>query len=81
MKLQENDYRSVFGQNVRNICSESETEKISEVNLSKINYMPIPSGEEWKIFLTLELLEMRSGRKESILSTEEIQSILDQITT
>ena len=81
MKLQENDYRSVFGQNVRNICSESETEKISEVNLSKIVYMPIPSEEEWKISLTLELLEIRSGRKESILSIEEIQSILDQITT
>ena len=40
LKKQENDYRSVFGQNVRNICSESEVEKISEVILSKIEYMP-----------------------------------------
>ena len=81
MKLQENDYRSVFGHNVRNICSEADADTIFEVILSNSEYVPVPSDDAWKIPLILDLLEMRSGRKESILSKKEIQSIIDQITT
>ena len=81
LKCQESDYRSVFGRNVRNICKEAEAETISKVCLSKLSYKAIPNDEEWRVPLVLELLELRSGRLESILTKEEILTLLNEVTT
>ena len=54
------DHRSTFGKNVINICLEANVESIESVDFSKIVYSPVPDGEELKISLIKECLEMRS---------------------
>ena len=81
MKLQESDYRSVFGSNVNSITAEASAEDISEVLRSDISYAPVPPDEEWRIPLLLELLEIRAGRLDSPLSSKEVEDIIDIVTS
>ena len=76
MKIQERDYRSTFGKNVQNICKELDVDNIEVVNMNNFVYSPVPEGEEWKISLVKECLEMKGGRLESNLSQKEIMQIM-----
>ena len=80
-KIQKSDYRSVFGRNVTNICKEAQVDNLSDVCLNNITYASIPDDESWRCPLIVELLEMRSGRLLSNLSTKEIKVLLDRVTT
>ena len=81
MNVQMNDYRSVFGRNVRNICKEAQVDNISDVCLSNIDYAPVPDDQNWRCALISELLEMRAGRMDSNLTNKEIQIVLDTVAT
>ena len=81
LEIQKNDARSVFGRNVRNICSEAGTDSISLVNLDNIEYVPLPINEHWRIPLLNDLLEARAGRAFVDLSRREINSIIYLVTT
>ena len=81
MNLQKSDYRSVYGRNMKNICREAEVENITEVSISNIAYAPIPENQEWRCSMIRELLEVRAGRLSMNLSTKEIESILDTVTS
>ena len=76
-KIQQTDYRSVFGRNVRNICEEAKVSTLDEVFISNISYMPTPRDEEWRIPLVIELLELKAGRLNSNLTIQEIETILN----
>ena len=80
LKIQENDHRSTFGQNVINICREAGVEHIEQVDTSKFTYSAVPEDQEWKISLIKELLEMRSGRLEANLTLKELNQIIDEIS-
>ena len=81
MNLQKSDYRSIYGRNMKNICREAEVENITEVSISNIEYAPIPENQEWRCSLISKLLEIRAGRLSTNLSTKEIKSILDTVTS
>ena len=81
LEIQKNDARSVFGRNVRNICSDAGTDIISLVNLDNIEYVPLPIYEHWRIPLLNDLLEARAGRAFVDLSRREINSIIYLVTT
>ena len=78
-KIQKSDYRSTFGRNYQNVCKEAEAEDIELVDLSLITYEPIPLVEQWRPSVILELLEIRSGRLTTDLSSEEIGILINTI--
>ena len=75
MNLQKSDYRSVFGRNIKNICTEAEIEDISDVCANEIRYASVPQDQEWRCAIIDELLEIRAGRLQTELSTKEIKKI------
>ena len=75
--LQQNDFRSVYGRNCKNICQEARVENISEASFLDIKYEQIPPEEEYRFSLIEELLEMRSGRLDCNLTKKEVQCMLD----
>ena len=81
MKLQESDYRSVFGKNISNICTEAGADNISQVLASDIVYHPVPEEEIWRVSLILELLEMKAGRTEAFLSTKEVEKLIELVAS
>ena len=79
--VQQYDYRSVYGRNCRNICTESKVETILEASHNKISYEPVPPQEEYRLSLIHELLEMRSGNLSCELTKDEISIMLVTLCT
>ena len=80
-----NDCRSTTGVNLRNLMLRFNINTHREMNEDVINgtkYQDIPTGQEWKINIAKELLEVRN--KKNVLpcfDTEEITILLQYITT
>ena len=79
-KIQEKDSRSTFGKNVLNICKELGVDNIDLVDINAFVYSPVPEGEELKVPLLKQCLEMRAGRLVSNLTQNEITEIINSIT-
>ena len=50
------------------------------VDISSLQYSPVPPDKEWKVSLIRECLEMRAGRLESGLTQKEITHIIDTVS-
>ena len=75
---QSKDWRSTYGRNVMNICREAGASNLNDVNIDNIEINPIPSGEEWRIPLLMDLVAERevSG---GILALEEVNFIINLV--
>ena len=76
-KLQQNDYRSVYGRNCRNICAEAGVDNILNASYLDISYEPISPEDNYKVSLITELIEMKSGRLVCELTKKEIKCMLE----
>ena len=81
LSIQKDDYRSVFGRNVKNICEEAGAVNISEVNLENIKYVALPPEDQWRIPMLRDLLEARAGRLYIDLSRRDISRLIYEVTT
>ena len=83
LHLIEKDTQSVTGSNLRQILVLTEKTDISELNPAdsqSIKYCNVPSGEEWRIGLLKELINVRTGNLQVNGFTEaEINSIIGDI--
>ena len=75
--MQQNDFRSVYGRNCRNICKESGVENIQDASSLDIKFEEVPTEEVYRVSLIKELLEIRSGRIDSSLAKKEVQVMLE----
>ena len=76
-KLQQNDYRSVYGRNCRNICAEAGVDNILNASYLDISYEPISPEDNYKVSLITELIEMKYGRLVCELTKKEIKCMLE----
>ena len=60
----ENDCRSTTGRNIRKLRLESNAMQLSDIDIEKVPYREVPEGDQWKIDMVNEIIEMKSGRME-----------------
>ena len=80
-KMQENDFRSIFGRNTQNILKEAKYELMQDINFNNLIYEFVPLQDEWKILILCDLIEMRADRMEANLSKEEIREMIVAVST
>ena len=81
----ENDQRTRYGQNLRNIANECETNVAQltpfEVK-NKVRYCELPKDEYWRIPILSEMLAARDNNTEiDGLSQKDIRRILNYVCT
>ena len=83
LKLIEYDTQSVTGSNLREILLLTEKNDVSElrpIDSQNIKYKEVPEGEEWRINLLKELIDVRTGDlKVNGFKEAEIKLIIDDI--
>ena len=82
--LMYNDRRSLMGRSVTNIAVDCRTDRSSLDlgSLKNMSYFPPPLGEEWRIPLAKELIEIRDGKLDvSGVSREAIEEMIDEVCT
>ena len=57
-EMQQNDFRSVYGRNCRNICKETGVEDIQDASFLDIQYETVPTEEEYRVPLILSLIHI-----------------------
>ena len=57
----ENDCRSTTGRNIRKLLLESDVYQLSDVNVNSRAYNETPKGDEWKIDMVEEILNVKTG--------------------
>ena len=73
--------RTVHGQNIWNIKSETKGE-LSSKAVRALKYAPVPATDEWRVEVIKDLLEMKWNMIEIdcfTKDTEEVESILDNL--
>ena len=79
------DVRSITGKNLRNIllmCDKIDIEELKPGVCSKINFKTIPPGEEWRVNLVKELIDVKHDASTiENLSAEELEKILELVCT
>ena len=73
---QSRDWRSTYGRNIMNICSEANANSLSDVDLTDITINPIPAGGEWRVGLLHDLLQERVSNA-GLLTEQEVQLMMD----
>ena len=64
------------------IAGKTSIDDLKKGDFNDLIYIEIPAGEEWKIRLTEELIEMKNGIMDvKILTSDEINEILTYIVT
>ena len=79
------DTGSITGSNLRNIMLLLEKHTIEEVtvkDLSSFEYQPVQPGDQWKVGMVRELLEIRENNLDvENLTTNEIEEVLEYLCT
>ena len=85
LRIVRRDYRSNTGKNLRKlmrIAGKTSIDDLKKGDFNDLIYNEIPEGEEWKIRLAEELIEMKNGIMDvKILTSDEINEILTYIVT
>ena len=79
-----NDCRSTSGMNLRRImleCGKSRIREATSKSVGENPFHPVPLGEEWRINLVEELMEMRDDLPNSVWNKNEISLTLDYVCT
>ena len=71
--IQENDCRSTFGINIRNICMRNNTENIFDCQKFGVKYFPIDNNDLWRVNFLKDLCESNN----SFLSEDELNDIIE----
>ena len=58
----ENDCRSTMGRNIRKLLFENDVHQINLIDVNQRPYIDVPNGDEWKIKMVEEMVEMKSGQ-------------------
>ena len=76
----ENDCRSITGRKIRKLLLASDVLQLCDVNVNNIPYKSIPEGDEWKIEMVDEIINVKSGKLElDNFTIEEMNTICDLI--
>ena len=78
---QENDCRSTFGLNIRNICLLNETENILECKKHSVKYFPIPENEFWRVNVLRDLIELKASHFVEGFSNDELNEIVNCVAS
>ena len=76
---QENDCRSTFGLNIRNICLRNNAANIFECKKYAVKYFPIPDNEVWRVNILKELIDLKESHFVSGFSSEELFYIVNNV--
>ena len=76
---QENDCRSIFGLNIRNICFQNNTANILDCKKYAVKYFPIHENELWRVNFLKELIELRESHCVSGFSNDELMFMINNI--
>ena len=77
--VQENDCRSTFGLNVRNICLKNNCNNIGECKKNAIKYCPIDDNEIWRVDFLKELIALKKSPIVSGFSKNELDDIINHV--
>ena len=80
-QLQENDMRSTYGRNCRNLCNDANVNTPEEVNIENISYIHLSPEESWRVPFLKELLEVKAGRLQTELSKRMIIQLIIDVAT
>ena len=79
------DVRSITGKNLTNImlmCDKNDIDNLKPEDCRKINFRTIPPGEEWRVNLVKELIDVKHDASTiENLNAEEVEEILEYICT
>ena len=76
---QENDCRSIFGLNIRNICLQNNNANILDCKKYAVKYFPIPENELWRVNILKELIELKESHFVNGFSNDELMYIINNI--
>ena len=77
--IQENDCRSTFGLNIRNICLKNNCNNIGDCKKNAIKYCQIDDNEIWRVDFLKELLALKKSPIVSGFSKNELDDIIHQV--
>ena len=78
------DVRSVTGSNLKKIMIECGKSNVEDINIadSKKVFREIPTGEEWRVNMTKEIIDVENDKLQvNGFKSEELQEILNWICT
>ena len=82
LRLVESDCRSTTGVNIRKLLIEEDVHQISLINIDRRPYKVAPHGEDWKIILEEEILDIKSGQSNvENFSMREVDEISHYVCT
>ena len=73
---QENDCRSTFGQNVRNICLKNNVDALFLCKKNAIKYFPIDDRERWRINVLKDLIARKDNYYVDYFTQRELDDII-----
>ena len=79
-----NDAQSITGSNLRNIrllLEKDDSFKLSKTDANEVKYHPVDDENVWKVRFLKELIEIKHGDLTVDLDHEEIQEMIDHIST
>ena len=84
LSVMRRDCRSTTGGNLRNLMKITGNTSIHDIKVGSTRgliYKPIPDGEDWKVNIAKDLIDMKSGRQCVDLTKEEVEEMLHVVTT
>ena len=76
---QENDSRSTFGRNIRNICIRNETTTFLKCKKFALKYFPMKEEDKWRVNVLKELKQIDVNDHRNLFSENEIKEMIEYI--
>ena len=76
---QENDCRSTFGLNIRNICQRNDSLNIFQCKKGSVKYFPINDNDLWRVDILKDLIEFKETHIIRGFSSEELFQIINSV--
>ena len=76
---QENDCRSTFGRNIRNICIRNETMTFLKRKKIALKYFPMKEEDKWRVNVLKELKQIDVNDHRNLFSENEIKEMIEYI--
>ena len=78
-RVQENDCRSNFCSNIRNICRYNNTDDILFCLKDSVKYFPINDNDIWRVNLLKELISLKNTNQLLGFTLEEIYFLIENV--
>ena len=78
-RCQENDCRSSFGINIKNICQLNNTYDIHKCSKYSIKYFPINDNERWRVNILKELIDFKNATQINGFTKDEINLFIENV--